>query len=39
MDDTLRRWLEKSGLAFVDAYLASLAARHRCAIDTRNVRE
>lgn len=39
MDDALRRWSVTPGLAFADAYLAALAARHRCPVYTKNVRE
>lgn len=39
LSDALSRWAGTPGLAFVDAYLASLAARRGCAIYTKNVRE
>ena len=35
--DTVRRWRDAAGLAFVDAYLAALAARDRCPVFTKNV--
>jgi len=39
MTDAVERWAQTPGLAFVDAYLAALAARDGCPIYTMNVRE
>lgn len=39
MANAVRRWARTPGLAFVDAYLAALAAHRRCPIFTKNVRE
>lgn len=39
MVDAVKRWARTPGLAFVDAYLAALAAHRRCPIFTKNVRE
>lgn len=37
--DTVERWRDTPGLAFVDAYLASLATQDDCPIYTKNVAE
>ena len=39
MVETVMRWRATSGLAFVDAYLATLARQWGCAVFTKNVRE
>jgi predicted nucleic acid-binding protein len=39
MVDAVERWRVTPGLAFVDAYLAATAARHRCAVYTKIVAE
>lgn len=36
---TVERWRDTPGLAFVDAYLATLAIRQQCPVYTKNVRE
>lgn len=37
--DTVQRWRDTRGLAFVDAYLAALATRDGCAVYTKNIGE
>jgi predicted nucleic acid-binding protein len=37
--DTAERWRDTPGLAFVDAYLAALAANRSCPVYTKNVNE
>ena len=37
--NTVECWRDTAGLAFVDAYLAALAARERCVVYTKNVVE
>lgn len=37
--DAVERWRGTAGLSFADAYLATLAKRHGCAVYTKNVRE
>jgi predicted nucleic acid-binding protein len=37
--ETVRRWAMTPGLAFVDAYLATLASQRGVAVYTKNVRE
>jgi predicted nucleic acid-binding protein len=39
MVETVDRWVGTPHLAFVDAYLAALAARRSCAVYAKNVRE
>jgi predicted nucleic acid-binding protein len=39
MSDAVERWRDTPGLAFVDAYLAALAASQGCAVYSKNVRE
>jgi predicted nucleic acid-binding protein len=37
--DTIERWRDTPGLAFVDAYLAAVATTRACPVYTKNVRE
>jgi predicted nucleic acid-binding protein len=37
--DTVRRWRDTPGLAFVDAHLAALASDRSCLVYTKNVAE
>jgi len=37
--DTIKRWRDTPGLAFVYAYLAAVAATRTCPVYTKNVRE
>ncbi|CAA9555196.1 MAG: hypothetical protein AVDCRST_MAG73-3224 [uncultured Thermomicrobiales bacterium] len=37
--DTIHRWAQTSGLGFVDAYLAAVAAARRCPVYTKNARD
>jgi predicted nucleic acid-binding protein len=39
MADTVQRWRDAPNLSFVDAFLASLAARRHCPVYTKNVRD
>ncbi|MGH2458206.1 MAG: PIN domain-containing protein [Chloroflexota bacterium] len=39
MVSTVQRWRDTAGLAFVDAYLATLAIRDGCAVYTKNAGE
>jgi predicted nucleic acid-binding protein len=39
MTDAVQRWASSRDLAFVDAYLAAVAARRGCAVYTKNVAE
>ena len=39
MTDAVERWARARDLAFVDAYLAAVAARRRCVVYTKNVAE
>jgi|SRR5579884_2883325 len=39
LTDTVERWQRTAGLAFVDAYLAALAARDSLSVYTKNVRD
>jgi predicted nucleic acid-binding protein len=39
MVDAVHRWQQSPSLAFVDAYLAAIAARRKCAVYTKNLAE